>query len=247
MLTPPPRHRTHSYFGSEFAHGTDVVTIKHRDGACEKKVEVWSMPKLWRFSLQDPFDETHDLGTVLSDLTWQSILNELRATAVLLRKNGGDIAALVLAAERGGAGNESGSAKSKGKAQKGKAKAAVKKQPDLRTTMKKPDLRTTMFSVGTNLLYKVGGKKSGGSRKVLKGKLRKQRRLLSGVKALQKKPMGELKHQEREKLARLPAIERKIAMLQGELDAIGAAPAAPETAEALIESLVSNAEAFDAL
>ena len=237
-LTPPPRHRTHSYFGSEFAHGTDVVTIKHRDGACEKKVEVWSMPKLWRFSLQDPFDETHDLGTVLSDLTWQSILNELRATAVLLRKNGGDIAALVLAAERGGAGSESGSAKSKGKAQKGKAKVAVKKQPDLRTTMKKPDLRTTM---------KVGGKKSGGSRKVLKGKLRKQRRLLSGVKALQKKPMGELKHQEREKLARLPAIERKIAMLQGELDAIGAAPAAPETAEALIESLVSNAEAFDAL
>ena len=84
------------YFGFEFAHGASVVTIAQRDGACFAKGDVWPMPKLWRFSIQDPFDHTHDLGTVLSEQSWQAIHEALRQTAKTLQL-GGDIAALVLA------------------------------------------------------------------------------------------------------------------------------------------------------
>ena len=54
------------------------------------------MPKLWRFSIQDPFDHTHDLGTVLSEQSWRAIQVALRQTAKALQMSG-DIAALVLA------------------------------------------------------------------------------------------------------------------------------------------------------
>ena len=42
------------------------------------------MPKLWRMSIIDPFEYTHDLGVVLSESGMAALMRELRRAAHVL-------------------------------------------------------------------------------------------------------------------------------------------------------------------
>ena len=76
------------------------TAVTPRDGATVGKVQAWEamagaawmprtdggvlMPKLWRMSIIDPFEYTHDLGVVLSESGMAALLRELRRAAHVL-------------------------------------------------------------------------------------------------------------------------------------------------------------------
>ena len=75
----------HFYF-SVFDKEKSVVSV--RLGQVLQKTEVWTNPRWWRISIEDPFERSdHDLGRVVTHLGQRRITTELKRAVKVL---GGD-------------------------------------------------------------------------------------------------------------------------------------------------------------
>jgi len=148
------------YFGpgGGFDFATHAV-VTHTVGVAPKAA-LWPLPRLWRFSIRDPFDLMHDLGTVLSEVGWKKVRRELGRARDLLLGPGGDALLLVGMRTGGDAGGGAGGAAAQ--AAKAPAKGKKPKKPRKNRELRKKDKQPQAAGAAEGGGGEGGGKGGGG-------------------------------------------------------------------------------------
>ncbi|CAM9151743.1 unnamed protein product [Ectocarpus fasciculatus] len=79
------------HLAEDFCHAKEVMTLRPK--TILNKADVWARPKLWRTSVEDPFEtfdstNPHDLGTVLSRAGQTLLHQEWKRGYVVMKKGG---------------------------------------------------------------------------------------------------------------------------------------------------------------